>query len=80
MLPINLQNIFITIKEIHLYGPRYIKKGNLNVKYFKMKRKLMSISVMGVKLWNQLYVNVYNVKTINILKHIIKNMFISLYD
>jgi len=33
----------------------------------KTKRKLMSISIMGVKLWNQLDANVCNVKTINIL-------------
>jgi len=30
---------------------------------------------MGVKLWNQLDANVCNVKTINIVKQIIKNMF-----
>jgi len=40
----------------------------------------MSISIMGVKLWNQLDAYVHNVKTINIFKHIIKNVFISLYD
>ena len=45
-----------------------------------MKRKLTSISITGVKLWNQLDANVHNIKTINIFKHIIKNMFISLYD
>ena len=29
-----------------------------------MKRNLMSISIMGVKLWNQLDVDIHNVKTI----------------
>ena len=40
----------------------------------------MSISMMGVKLWNQSDRNVHNVKTNNIFKRIIKNMIISLYD
>jgi len=40
----------------------------------------MLISIMGVKLGNQLDANVRNVKTINILKHKIQNMFISLHD
>ena len=35
---------------------------------------------MGVTLWYQLDAFVCNVKTINIFKQIIKNMFISLYD
>ncbi len=34
---------------------------------FKTKRKLMSISIIGVKLWNQLHANVQNVKTINLI-------------
>jgi len=41
---------------------------------------LMPISILGVKLWNQLGANISNVKTIIIFKHIIKNMLISLYD
>ena len=81
MLPINLQILFITIYGIHSYGTRSSKKGNFNVKFCKTKRKLIPISIMGVKLWKQLDANVHNVKTINILKHIIKNsMFISLHD
>ena len=39
--------MFITMEEIHSYGTRSSKKGNFNV-------KLMSISIMGVKLWNKL--------------------------
>jgi len=80
MLPINLPKMFITIEEIHSYGTRSSKKGNFNVKFCKMKRKLMSISIIGVKLWNQLGANVCNVKTIIIFKHLIKNMPTSLYD
>ena len=41
-----------------------------------MKRTLISISVMGAKLWNN--ASVHNVKIINIYKQIIENMFISL--
>jgi len=59
---------------------RSSKKGNFNVKFCKTKRKLIPISIMGVKLWKQLDANVHNVKTINIFKHITKNKFISLYD
>jgi len=44
------------------------------------KTTLLSISIMGVQLWNQLDANVANFKTINILKQIIKDIFISLYD
>ena len=72
--------MFITIKETHSYGTRSSKKGNFNVKFCKTKRKLMPSNIMSVQLWNQLDANVRNVKTINIFKHIIKNMFISLYD
>ena len=36
------------------------KKGNYNVKFCKTKRKLMSICIMDVKLWNQLDGNVKN--------------------
>ena len=36
----------------------------------------MLVSIMGVKLWNQLEENVYKIKAINIFKHIIKNMLI----
>jgi len=52
MLPINLQKKLMTIEEIHSYGIRFGKKGNFNVKFCKTKRKFMSISIMGVKLWN----------------------------
>ena len=45
-----------------------VKQGNINVNFGKTKRKLMSISVMGVKLWNQSDANVRNVKTINNFK------------
>ena len=75
MLPINLQFVSITLEEIHSYGTRSSKKGNFNVKFCKTKRKLMSISQ-----YNQLDGNVSNVKTVNMFKHIIKNMFITLYD
>jgi len=67
MLLINQQKMLITMEEIHSYGTRSSKKGNFNVTFFKTKRKLMSFSIMGVKLWNQLDANVRNVKTINIL-------------
>ena len=53
---------------------RSSKKANFNVNFCKRKRTLMSVSIMGVTLWSQL-----DVKTINSFKHIIKNMFISLY-
>jgi len=43
---------------------RSSKKGNFNVKFCKMKRKLMSISIIDVKLWNQLDATVHNFKTI----------------
>ena len=69
--------MFITIEEIHSYDTRSSKKGNFNVNFCDKKRK--SVSIMGIKLWNQLDANVRNVKIINIFKHIIKNMFISLY-
>ena len=72
ILPINLQ-FFITIEEIHSNGIRF------NVKFCKTKR-LMSISIIGVKLWNQLDANLHNVKRIKLFKRIIKNMFISLYE
>ena len=40
-----------------------VKIGKLNVTFCKTKRKF-TVNVMGVKLWNQLYGNVSNVKTI----------------
>jgi len=54
MLPINRGKNVIPIEEIHSYGTRSSKKGNFNVKFCMTKRKLMSIRIMGVKLWNQL--------------------------
>ena len=45
-----------------------------------MNRKLTSISIIGVKLWNQLDANVHNVKTTTKFKHINMNMSISSYD
>ena len=66
---------------MHSYGSRSGKKGNLNVKFVRQNKRVnMSISFIVVKLWNQLDANFRNVKTINIFKHIIKNMLISLYD
>ena len=56
--------MLITIEEIHSYYTKSIKKGDFNVTFCQMKRKLMSISIMGVKLCNHLYANVRNVKTI----------------
>jgi hypothetical protein len=72
--------MFTTIKEIHSYGTRSSRKGNVNVTFCKTKRKLMSISIIGAKLRNQLHANVQNVKTINMFKQRIKNMFISSYN
>ena len=50
MFPINLQNMFITIEEIHSLDTRSCKKGNFNVKFCKTKKRLMSISIIDVKL------------------------------
>jgi len=72
MLPITPQFFFITIEEKYSYATRSSKNGNFNVKFRKTKRKLTSVSIMGVKLWTQLDTNLHNVKTINIFKHIIK--------
>ena len=58
-------SVSLTIEEIHSYGTRSSKKGNFNVKACKKKRTLISISIKGVKLWNQLDANVCNVKTFN---------------
>jgi len=71
---------FITIQEIHSYGTGSSKKENFIVKLCKTKRKLISISIMGVKLWKQLDVNVCNLKTIIIFTQIIKNMFLYMTD
>ena len=34
--------------------PGLVKKEDLNVKFCKTKRNLISISIIGVMLWNQL--------------------------
>ena len=66
MLSINLHLLSITIEEIHSYGTRSSKKGNFNIKFGKTKKMLISISIMGVIILNELDANVRNVKTINI--------------
>ena len=36
-----------------------VKKGNFNVKFCKTKRKLMPISIMGVKFWILNYMQMF---------------------
>jgi len=67
MLSVNLQNMFITIEEIHSYSSRSRRKRTFYVNGCKKKNVLMSVSIIGLKLLNQLDANVRNVKTINIL-------------
>ncbi len=80
MLPINLQKMFITTDQIHSYSTRSSRKGNFNVKFCHTKRKAMSISIIGVKLWNQLDINVHNIKSTNTFKRKMKNTFIHSYN
>jgi len=44
MLPVNLQNMFITIEEIHSYGTRSSKNQNVNVKFCKMYKKKVNVN------------------------------------
>ena len=67
----------VTLKTLIII---YKDKNNITIEEtLKKKRDLMSICIMAVKLWIQLDANVRNVKTVNIFKQLIKNMFIFLY-
>ncbi len=76
MLPVNIQKLFMKSDDAHNHNTRFSKSGNFDVKYCKTKMKSMTISIKGVKLWNELDNHLHNVKSIHLFKKKLKCIYI----
>jgi len=56
MLPVNLQKMLKKSMYVHKYNTRYCTKRNFEVKFCRTKTRSMTISVKGMKLWNDLMI------------------------
>ena len=64
MLPVNLEKMFFfKSMYVHKHNNRSCTKGNLEVKFCRTKTRSMTISVKGVKLWNDLKIEYHNLKS-----------------
>ncbi len=60
----NIQMLFNETQSVHNYNTRCSSKGNFDVKFCRTKVKSMTISIIGVKLWNDLDKHIREVDTI----------------
>ena len=79
LLPEEIQTLFTNTDSIHKYNTRASSKGNFHTKYCRTKLKSMCISVQGVKLWNNLDVNIRNLNTLSSFKVTLKQHYINKY-
>ena len=76
MLPINLQVMFLVVKDIN-YSTRQINK--FKVKYVRTHIKSMATSVTGVKLWNSLGQESQRFYSIHAFTNYVKKSFFEKY-
>ena len=79
-LPTKIQKLFKSIDNTHSYFTRSSSKGNFDVKYRRTKMKSMTISVKGVKLWNELEEYMHNIISVNCFKRMFKKMYLKRYE
>jgi hypothetical protein len=78
-LPENIQSLFLKSIDVHTHNTRSSSKGNFNVKFCRTRLKSMSISIVGVKLWNQLSVDLHDVSFVSLFRKKLKKYFLSNY-
>ena len=79
ILPYNIQNMFSPSTSVHSHNTRSSSKGNFSVKFCKTKLRSMSISIIGVKLWNQLDSRFLNATSLSSFRMNLKRFYISSY-
>ena len=80
VLPPNLQTLFQETSAVHNHCTRSSGNGNFDISYCRTKLRSMTISIVGVKLWNSINVNFRNTNTISSFKRSYKNQIISQYS
>ena len=80
ILPVNLQKLFMKTRNVHNHNTRSSNRGNFDLKFCRTKIRSMSISIRGVKLWNELNSNYHNIKSLSSFKKTIKKMYINGYN
>ncbi len=78
-LPGKLQEHFTILNTKHEYRTRSIVKNNFYCQSIKTKLKSFCISVAGVKLWNNVDMNVKNSVSFQIFKKRLKQLYINSY-
>lgn len=79
ILPDNVQNLFKESQSAHKYNTRSSANGNFDVQYCRTKLRSMAISIKGVKLWNELAINIHNSKSVMVFKKKVKKLFLCKY-
>ena len=68
MLPENTQKLFKLCQDYHNYNTRYSVKGTFEVQFCRTRARSRSLSIKGVKLWNNLYSSYHTYKCIKQVK------------
>ena len=76
LLPINVQTLFDN-KDNFKYNLR--NKQNFVMKHTRTKLKSMCLSVVGLKYWNSLDINLTNAKSLNCFKKLYKKYIFNCY-
>ena len=76
-LPVQLQKLFLKVENKHSYVTR--RKDYFYQKSVRTKLKQMSISIFGVKEWNNLDTDTKMCKSISLFKKRLKRLFIENY-
>ena len=71
MLPVNLQKMLKT----SMYDHKYNTTSCTKVRFCRTKTRSMAISIKSVKLWNDLKIEYYKIKSLQKLKTLLKNVY-----
>ena len=79
MLPDNIQNIFNKNCNVHHHFTRSKNKENFEVKTCRTKTRSFVISIVGVKLWNDLPAHFHSFHSFMAFKRGLKNKYVEDY-
>jgi hypothetical protein len=57
-IPVNICNLFMSIKKVHRYDTRSSTSNNLFTNYARTNIQKHALSSVGVKLWNEIPPNI----------------------
>lgn len=79
LLPVKVQRYFTNLDSIHSHNTRQSSNKNFYCIRSRTRLKQFGISIRGVQLWNNLDVQIRNIKSIGKFKNTLKKIFLDSY-